>query len=90
MSFWNVNTHIRGKVYDLTQENMTKMIDDIERLKGRVESLNEQIRLMKTITVPTDQYYVINGKSFRLMFENEQPKYIPVASIEYAKTKIEL
>lgn len=32
MTKWNLKTHIPGKVYDLTQENMNAMIGDVERL----------------------------------------------------------
>ena len=30
---WNFKTHIIGKVYDLTQDNMNAMIAEIERLQ---------------------------------------------------------
>lgn len=34
MSKWNLQNHIIGKVYDLTQENMNAMISDIEYMES--------------------------------------------------------
>jgi hypothetical protein len=44
MSKWDINAHIVGKVYDLTQENMNLMIADIEKLK------QENLRLKDTLS----------------------------------------
>jgi len=43
MTKFNPNTHIIGKVYDLTQENMNTMIDEIERLKILNKDLEDSI-----------------------------------------------
>jgi hypothetical protein len=42
MSKWDVNNHIVGKAYDLTQENMNAMIADLERLKAENARLREE------------------------------------------------
>jgi uncharacterized coiled-coil DUF342 family protein len=43
MSKWDVNNHIVGKAYDLTQENMNAMIADIESLKKQINGMHEYI-----------------------------------------------
>lgn len=40
---WKIDTHIVGKVYDLSQENMNAMIADIEMLKKKIDSMHEYI-----------------------------------------------
>ena len=42
-SNWNLNRHIVGKVYDLTQENMNAMIADIEYLKSENIKIEKQL-----------------------------------------------
>lgn len=34
---FKATTHIKGKVYDLTQENMCAMIEEIDRLRGALK-----------------------------------------------------
>lgn len=43
MSKWNIDNHIVGKTYDLSQENMNAMIADIELLKAKLKKANEAI-----------------------------------------------
>lgn len=40
MTRYNPYTHIVGKVYDLTQENMNDMLNEIDRLNDRIEELH--------------------------------------------------
>ena len=40
---WNLGNHINGKVYDLTQENMNRMIADIEILRDKIECLKDEL-----------------------------------------------
>jgi hypothetical protein len=43
MSKWRLNNHIIGKVYDLTQENMTAMIADLERQDVEIRRLRATV-----------------------------------------------
>lgn len=43
MSKWKLENHIIGKAYDLTQENMNKMISDVERLARDIESIQRKL-----------------------------------------------
>lgn len=47
---FNPNTHIIGKVYYLTQENMQKMLEHID----------EQNRMIRRVIVPTLKWYRAN------------------------------
>jgi hypothetical protein len=54
MSKWRLSNHIIGKTYDLTQENMSAMISDLEMLHSNSlqnyrESLDSHKRYIKTL-----------------------------------------
>jgi serine/threonine-protein kinase RIO1 len=54
MSKWRLNNHIIGKIYDLTQENMSAMISDLEMLhtdslQNYRELLDSHKRYIKTL-----------------------------------------
>ena len=54
MSKWSLSNHITGKTYDLTQENMSAMISDVEMLhtdslQNYRESLESYKRCIKTL-----------------------------------------
>lgn len=51
---WNINTHIIGKTYDLTQENMNAMIRDLEAVQALVKAL----RLVESAQADHYTYYV--------------------------------
>jgi hypothetical protein len=40
MSKWNIKTHIIGKAYDLTQDNMNAMIRDVEALLKHIDNMS--------------------------------------------------
>lgn len=45
MNRWDINKHIIGKVYDLTQENMNAMIADIE--SSRETAIREVVEWLR-------------------------------------------
>jgi len=49
MTKFRLHTHIIGKVYDLTQENMCAMIATIEELERQIERMNELYEQARTV-----------------------------------------
>lgn len=50
---FNIRTHIAGKVYDLTQENMCIMIAEIEELQQEREELRIEVQLLRAGLIKT-------------------------------------
>lgn len=54
VSKWNLGTHITGKVYDLTQENMNAMISDLEYLRYEITTMRIKLNVAISALVEID------------------------------------
>lgn len=84
---WDLNNHITGKVYDLTQENMNAMIADIEMLQDKLEESNifindllEQYTRIKNESISDERnkhtISELQDKLYHSSREVEEVKYI--------------
>lgn len=44
-----MSNHITGKVYDLTQENMQKLVAELETAQSKIKSLEDSILLLDAL-----------------------------------------
>ena len=80
MTTFNPETHIIGKVYDLTQENVCAMLEEIDRLKKENRELKQCCMDMFSQEcgdwVVEDSKDWVNGKPYNLVFKGYHHGFI--------------
>jgi hypothetical protein len=60
--YFNAKSHMAGKVYDLTQENMCLMLDEIDRLKKNESENKDNFKTM-SLSTPIGSYVQYMNKN---------------------------